>query len=248
MNWWMITGPYKEGVIPQIKKILELLDIARWVYCVEKGTTEYLHVHLKIKCSENISEARLRKLFFPYHVEKSNESDGYLRKKGYISYESSEDTNEVREVRTGTLYPWQEALVNRVLAQSVRQVTVLYDPDGGIGKTWLSAYLFEKGLALCVPPTLDTVKEMIQYICSLYKNEDIIILDIPRSLKWSVKLSTAIETIKDGLLYDSRYTGKVKHIRGIKVLVFTNHDPPRKMLSEDRWDVVEVEDGCLVIQ
>lgn len=240
--------PYLEGLIPSIKKTLESLDIGRWVYCVETGTTGYLHVHLKIKCSENIDWEKLHTVFPTAHIETSNESDGYLRKKGYTFYESSEDTDEVREVRSGTLYPWQAALVGRVLSQSVRQVTVLFDPDGGIGKSWLSAYLFEKGQALCVPPTLDTVKEMIQYICSLYKNEDIIILDIPRSVKWSVKLSTAIETIKDGLLYDSRYTGKVKHIRGIKVLVFTNHDPPRKMLSEDRWDVVEVKNGSLVLQ
>ena len=86
---------------------------------------------------------------------------------------------------------------------------------------------------------------MIQFICSLYTGQEIIIIDIPRSLKWNIRLSTVIETIKDGLIYDSRYTGKVKHIRGVKVLVFTNSNPPLKALSIDRWDIVQIKDDTL---
>ena len=107
--------------------------------------------------------------------------------------------------------------------------------SGNQGKSWLCGALYERGLACYVPPTIDTVKGLIQWVASAYRGEPYIIIDIPRSWKWSQQLYVAIESIKDGLVYDTRYTARLKNIRGVKVLCMTNNDPKLDKLSADRW-------------
>jgi len=70
-----------------------------------------------------------------------------------------------------------------------------------------------------------------------------VIIDIPRSWKWNEALYTAIETIKDGLVYDPRYSAKMRNIRGVKVLCMSNTMPRVSALSEDRWDIIKEEGG-----
>lgn len=119
-----------------------------------------------------------------------------------------------------------------------RQVLVWYDESGNVGKSWFTGALWERGLAYVVPPTIDTVKGMIQWVASCYSDggyRPYIIIDIPRSWKWSEQLYTAIESIKDGLVYDTRYHSRMQNIRGVKILCMTNTMPKLDKLSSDRW-------------
>jgi len=64
-----------------------------------------------------------------------------------------------------------------------------------------------------------------------------VVIDIPRTWKWSKDLYCAIETIKDGLIVDPRYSARPINIRGVKVLVLSNDRPSLDKLSVDRWVV-----------
>lgn len=112
---------------------------------------------------------------------------------------------------------------------------VWVDTKGNVGKSWLCGALYERGLACIVPPTIDTVTKMMQWVASGYRGEPYIVIDIPRSWKWSKELYTAVESIKDGLVYDTRYSAKMRNIRGVKVLCLTNETPKLDKLSVDRW-------------
>ena len=119
--------------------------------------------------------------------------------------------------------------------QNVRQIDVYLDKQGNHGKSWLTNYLWEHGKCCSVPRYAITPEKLSAYICSSYRNEGLIIIDIPRSAKINPGLYEEVEAIKDGLVYDPRYHGQCRNIRGVKLIIFTNTELDTKRLSHDRW-------------
>ncbi len=177
------------------------------------------------------------------HIEECSDDWDYETKEG--KYLASWDTPEVRRLRFGKPRWHQEAIINRLESTNDREVMVWYDPTGNSGKSWLVGHLYETGQAYYLPPTMTSVQSMLQMMASLaiQDREDgrpprrYVVIDIPRTWKWSKELYCAIETIKDGLIVDPRYSARPINIRGVKVLVLTNERPSLDKLSVDRWVV-----------
>ncbi|ADB24797.1 putative replicase protein [Chimpanzee associated porprismacovirus 1] len=137
----------------------------------------------------------------------------------------------------------QEGALEALQRTNDREIVVWYDQDGNMGKSWLCGHLYETGKAYYIPPYISTIQSMIQTVASLvlqdreagYPPRPLIVIDIPRSWKWSTELYTAIEAIKDGLIMDPRYGARPVNIHGTKVIVLTNTKPKLDKLSEDRW-------------
>lgn len=182
------------------------------------------------------------------HVEKSNQEwNDYERKSG--NFITSEDTNQIRQVRFGTLRPLQKKILKEVNydqnnhrkpdgsidRSGDRRISVFLDLNGNHGKSWLSMHLYERGNALVVPRASCTPEKASAYICSAYKGEEYIIFDIPRARKIDKELYEVLEEIKDGLVFDHRYVGRSRNVKGAKIIVFTNTPLDLKQLSHDRW-------------
>lgn len=117
----------------------------------------------------------------------------------------------------------------------MREIDVYLDKTGNKGKSWLAVALWERREALVVPRYSCTPERLSAFICSAWRGEKIIIIDIPRASKPTQALYETMEEIKDGLVFDPRYHGQCKDIRGVKLIVFTNHPLDLKQLSRDRW-------------
>lgn len=175
------------------------------------------------------------------HVEECSDNWDYEIKEG--RYLASWDTDEVRRMRFGKMRWHQEVAVKTLRETNDREVMVWVDVMGNSGKSWLVGHLYETGQAYYLPPTMTSVQSMLQTMASLAweDREDgrpprpFVLIDIPRSWKWSKELYCAIETIKDGLIMDPRYSARPINIRGVKVLVMTNISPKVDALSKDRW-------------
>lgn len=153
----------------------------------------------------------------------------------------SEDTKDTLKVRFAPLWRNQRTILSEVDTQGDREIDVYYDPRGNHGKSFLSIHLFERGQAFLV-----FVKNSAQAsadICSGYKGERYIILDIPRSQKIPNDLYETLERIKDGIVHDSRWENRTRNIRGVKLIVFTNKKLDTKKLSADRWRLHGVLEG-----
>lgn len=236
MTIYLLTMPWNAASKRMINLYLTRNDIHDWTIGYEVGRDGYRHIHVRLNA--RCTEEELRKSFPGVHTETgSTEDDWYERKDGH--FVSSKDTVDVRRCRFGTLRRNQKEVLELLDRQTDRQVLIWFDSTGGVGKSFFTRWLIERGAAYYVPPTVDNVKQIIQWVCSGYKGQKYIVIDIPRSAKWTESLYTGIEAIKDGIVYDTRYAAKLRDIWGVKILVLTNTMPRLDALSKDRWVIYE---------
>ena len=215
--------------------LLEGCDTKKWQIGFEVGKNGYRHYQGRFICSRDDTFDYIGTLLPCMRLEKGEVWCNYESKTGY--YISSEDFTETRKTRFGIPNDTQKKILKEVKRQTVREVDVWYDPKGNTGKSWLCNWAYETHQAWYIPPTLKSVQAIIQDCASKMQEErrPMIIIDIPRSWKWTDELYTAIETIKDGLIDDPRYSSTCINIRGVKVLVLTNYKAKVNALSIDRW-------------
>jgi len=155
-------------------------------------------------------------------------------------------TREVKLLEEKGLRPWQDTVVKGMKeTPHPRQVNVIYDEAGGIGKGSLGAYLRYHKLATTVPPICD-VKQVMGFCMDFTSTA--FLFDVPRALKDKdyKQLYATIEMVKDGYLWDVRNKGRTVTIERPHVWVFTNTMPMTSWLSPDRWALWGVHDGKLV--
>nr|WCR62229.1 MAG: replication associated protein [ssDNA virus sp.] len=217
-------------------------DCHKWIVGAEKGRRGYKHWQVRFShtCdSVDTIRGKIQAMFEGAHVEECSDTWTYEAKEKW--HWSSEDRPAVLKTRFGHPRWYQQEVINEVLKTNDREIAYWYDEKGCQGKSWLVNHLHETCQAWYVPPTLKTVEGIIQWTASLYINNgfrEILVIDIPRSWKWSKELYTAIEAIKDGLVYDPRYHAQMVNIRGVKILVLCNTLPVLDALSKDRWCAV----------
>jgi hypothetical protein len=143
------------------------------------------------------------------------------------------------------LRPFQQSIVNLMIPED-RFINCLICTTGNVGKSYLVGYAATKGLCIQIPLCND-FKECMGMVCDILSDGDIrepncICLDLPRaSSKERLQgLYSAIESIKDGYSYDSRYHMKTWRYESPAVWVFTNKEPDKTLLSMDRWKLWKV--------
>lgn len=218
---WMFTG--NRELIPKkaLKEMLKANDCHKWQIGFEVGDDGYRHYQGRLVASNDDYFEWCKAHIPSLHVEPSDRWIDYENKEGY--YISSDDFNEMREVRFGTLRQNQKEKVNWLKYQTVREIDFWYDPKGLSGKSHMINYLWEHRLGHYVRPYNSTDK-IVADVCSKMKKEKrkYILIDIPRVEDVKGDLIGALEIIKDGLVDDPRYEGTTINIRGVRVLVCTN--------------------------
>jgi len=218
----------------------ESQDCHQWIIALEHGKGGLEHWQLRWKQRGIDTKEGKQNYFLAFkgkfpeaHLEFTENWCNYERKEG--NFMCSDDTKEVLRVRFGCPNQLQRYIVHTARTQGIRQIDVWLDKNGNHGKTWASINLYERGRALLVPRYCCTSREISNFICSAYKGEEFIVIDIPRSSKPKPDLYEAMEEIKDGVVSDPRYSGRTRNIRGVKLIVFTNNPLDTKCLSPDRW-------------
>lgn len=236
MTVWMLTLPWTGQSKRMINLFITRNDIHDWTIGYEVGRDGYRHIHVRLNARGTFED--MQRAFPGCHIEEaSTDSDEYETKEGH--FVRSEDTVDVLRCRFGRLRPNQRRVLELLDKQNDRGVLVWVDTTGNVGKSFLTRWLVERRRAYYVPPTVDNVKQIIQWVCSGYKGQPYIVIDIPRSAKWTQSLYTGIEAIKDGIVYDTRYSANLRDIWGCKILVLTNTYPNLDALSKDRWTIYD---------
>lgn len=130
---------------------------------------------------------------------------------------------------------WQCRLVQKALYSppSDRQIHWFIDTTGNSGKTWLSRFLVSRYSAL----RLENGKSAdLKYA---YTGQKIVIFDYSRSQQEHVNYE-ALESIKNGICFSTKYVSVCKIFPVPHVFVFANWAPDFSKMSDDRWDCVHI--------
>lgn len=213
-------------------RFFEKYDVHKWQVGLEKGKGGLIHYQARFMLGTKDDFTIIKQWFPTCHLEWGDNWSDYETKEGH--YITSEDNNEKLKIRYGRPNLAQTNVLARIGAQNDRQIMVWYDAKGNSGKSWLANWLYETRKGFYVPPNLNS-KTMVQHVADGYKGEPIIVIDIPRTAKWTNDLYIAIEMIKDGLVTETRYHSTIRSVRGAKILVLTNSKPHLDKFSRDRW-------------
>jgi len=121
-----------------------------------------------------------------------------------------------------------------------RDIYWFWEPKGNMGKTVLSTFFYDCRDAVIVSGKKGDCFFAIQSYLATHDGAgpEIVICDIPRSNINYVSY-TAIEKIKDGLLFSGKYESKPVRFNRPHVICFANEMPDRQAVSLDRWKIVD---------
>jgi hypothetical protein len=147
-----------------------------------------------------------------------------------------------------TLRPWQQYIKDRCHLHEERQINIIFDEGGSIGKTTFISLMKDHGLAIMMAPE-ESFSRMCRSLCNkLTANNDrdpkCIFIDLPNALpkKHMNQLYSAIELIKSGKVVDSRNHYREWKFHPPQIWVFTNVQPKNEWLSGDKWKIYTIPD------
>lgn len=136
-----------------------------------------------------------------------------------------------------TFHPFQKSLYNMSNNVDHHAIDIIYDPLGGNGITMISTYLAQYDNCYIIPDCSNYQEILLnayrhaQYLKSQFgdrtdsrcRNIKAFILDLSRGFNMEVNLIIhAIETIKNGILIDHRFSYKIHRINPPRVFIFCN--------------------------
>jgi len=134
------------------------------------------------------------------------------------------------------LYDWQNKLLDTIKTEpDDRSVNWYWSAQGGTGKSSFCKYLVYNMKAIVCG------KGNYADIINIVFNSDmdqcnLIIFDLPRNNGNKISYS-AIESIKNGMVCNTKYETGSKIFNAPHIVVFANSPPEYELLSQDRWSV-----------
>lgn len=139
------------------------------------------------------------------------------------------------------LKPWMEELISKLTDEpNDREILWVYSSKGGVGKTTFCKYMLCN--YSCLYLSKGNYRDLINMVYkSDMTNNNIVLIDIPRNSGNRISYS-AVEAIKNGLIMNSKYETGFKMFTPPHICIFSNDEPQYELLSEDRWNVVCLDD------
>lgn len=109
-----------------------------------------------------------------------------------------------------------------------------WDPKGNTGKTQ-----FCKWMAIEHDATVLGNGAFKDIAASLPDDPQIVLMNLTRDLETHINYS-ALEAIKDGLVFSAKYESHMKLFNSPVVCVFANFEPRLNAMSLDRWRVIKI--------
>lgn len=149
--------------------------------------------------------------------------------------------NPLKLISENSLYPWQEELLNVIKSdcEDDRKVHWYWEEKGNVGKSAFTKLCVVK--YNCIPAVSGKYADIINLVFKQDMDKcRCIIFDIPRNNGNSVSYS-AIESIKNGLVVNTKYETGWKEFNAPHVIVFSNSPPEEHKLSADKWSIKNID-------
>lgn len=252
---------YKDGDELPLSKVLDEW-CSKWAFQLERGDEKKrLHWQGSIDLKKKIRLGGLKTIFkwpgthwsrtstsgekaaFDYGMKEDTRIKGpwydkeYLKRLKEIAKQIVDDI-----IDASKLYNYQQAIIKVCewaqsdLYKPDPTINCICDTKGQIGKSTLVRFLCYHGLAELIPPRNDQAK-IEEFVADLPKSR-VYIVDAPRNLggKKTAEFWCGLETLKSGMVTDTRYGAKRIIFKIPMVWVFTNEpaDKITKWMSKGR--------------
>lgn len=239
-KWFDITVKRETDFDEKIVSIFKALG-GRYAIAKEIGGSGYKHYQIRIRLEKGLhindlvkylNDAGLKGLYNASVTSNKGRNWDYILKDNEgvmcnFHYNKPEEPDEIPQW-------WQQILD---LPNDERGVYCLVDARGGIGKSAFCRWIDTNGDGVSIP-FVNNSEQLMQCVFGELENgsnTNFIIVDMPRESETTQLLWNAIESIKNGLIYERRYKYRKMWINRPKILVFTNEMPNEHALSKDRW-------------
>lgn len=137
-------------------------------------------------------------------------------------------------------FDWQQKVIDECQTEpDDRKINWIWCESGGTGKTQLAKLLVVKYGAILVGGKASDAKFAILRALKSGKEIKVVVFLFPRSSEEFVSYD-AIESIKDGIFFSSKYESEAAVFNSPHIFVFCNFRPDYKKLSSDRWEVIKL--------
>lgn len=212
----------------------------------KKKSTPHLQGYINYRNARTFTS--MQKNIVGAHLEVAKGND--LQNREYCSKDGDYVTNIKhkfenvleKEYNNITWKPWQQDILNLIKEEpDSRTVNWFWDRQGDIGKSYLAKYIAIIHDAVIGEGKTDNIfNEVFNHIDEKKSDPRVVIVDIPRKDRNSVNYPV-IEKLKNGLIYSGKYKGGICIFPHPHIIVFCNEPPMEDSMSEDRWNIVELE-------
>lgn len=131
---------------------------------------------------------------------------------------------------------WQQKLIDDIIMQEPdgRKVNWFWETEGNVGKSYLADYLVVKHDAYHIT---GGKKADILYA---YQGQKNIIFDLSRDIQDKEYIYDVIETLLGRNYTNSKYQSRTMIKSKANIIVFANFEPEYHRLSQDRWNVTDL--------
>lgn len=138
--------------------------------------------------------------------------------------------------------PWQQKIIDIIEAKpDERVIHWFHESQGNVGKSFLAKYIACKYDIILMEGKKNDIFNQVNDCLDRLVEPKIVVVDIPRCSKEFVSYS-ALEQLKNGMLYSGKYEGGMCIFDTPTVIVLSNDLPDYEKMSMDRWDVIEIID------
>ena len=150
-------------------------------------------------------------------------------------------TRQLLKFMKDPFYPWQAQVLAMCNENDDRTIKLIYDVHGNAGKSIFAEYLEYNQMAFELPP-LRSMQD-IMAVCMCVPAYKVYLVDMPKAMKKDklAELYSGLECLKNGKMYDIRYSYKCRRIDRPQIIVFTNMLPNFDLMVKDRWEVWEMD-------
>lgn len=247
--WCFTWNNYTNNNIEYL--IQKLQSPTSYLFGEEVGDSGTPHLQGVVRFKNARSFSSVRKLFMENHIEPCKNwqaSLNYCSKDGetYTNIEKQKTrTERMLEKYEGVRWKqWQQDVINIVESlPNDRTVNWFWEKGGNVGKSFLAKYLVLKYDAIIADGKKDNVFNQIKLWLDNHKDKEdpkLVLLDIPRYSLDYINYGV-LEQVKNGLIYSGKYEGGICCFDSPHIIVFANEPPDRRKMSEDRWNIVEID-------
>lgn len=228
---------------------LESLDTRRIACQLERGEKGILHYQITIEFKKKVRRSTVRNKFKEFDFPSIDYCEKCISPEDSLKYCSKDDTKVKEILMKGIPKPitiikelkkWQSDLVDIIKEEPEdRLIYWVLDKVGGNGKSVLCKYLWKHyGAIILSGKGSDMKYGIVKYQEKTGVYPELIIIDVPRSSLEFLNY-TAIEEIKNGLFFSSKYESDMVCMNSPHIIIFANEYPKINNLSKDRWRISE---------